>query len=130
MKIKLKNGTELTPILVTGNSTQVQGARRDTLNFIFRPTEDMAELEAEFTADNCETITIVGDNGSVSVKDCYTIRAKLEKSLVEVEPATPTTEAVVEERITVSMAQRTYAETQLASLTETVDVLVMESLMA
>lgn len=117
MKIILTNGTELAPILVTGNTTQVQGARRDTLHFMFPATEDMAELEAAFTAANCETITIVGDNGSVNVKDCYTIRAKLEKALVEVEPATPTTEAVVEERITVSMAQRTYIETQLAALT-------------
>ena len=39
-----------------------------------------------------------------------------------VEPATTETEAVTEERITVSMSQRTYAENQLAALaTESTD---------
>lgn len=117
MRIILKNGTELTAIVVTGGPSYVQGAERDTLHFIFPATEDMAALEAAFTAANCEKIIIVGEDGGESVHECYTIRAKLEKALVEVEPATPTTEAVVEERITVSMAQRTYAETQLAALT-------------
>ena len=117
MKIILTNGTELTPIMVTGNTTQVQGARRDTLHFIFPTTYSVAELDVAFSATNCETIFILGDDGGESKHECYTIRAKLEKALVEVEPATPTTEAVTEERITVSMAQRTYVETQLAALT-------------
>ena len=130
MTIKLANGTELNPIVVTGVSSYVQGAKRDTLCFVFPATEDMAELDSAFSDTACESITIVGDDGSESVHKAYTIRAKMEKALVEVTPATAETEAVTEERITVSMAQRTYAESQLASLTDTVDVLVMESLMA
>ena len=117
MKIILTNGTELSPILVTGGASYVQGAKRDTLSFIFPATEDMNALDAAFSAANCKKIIIEGDDGGEAVHECYTIRAKLEKALVEVEPATPTTEAVTEERITVSMAQRTYVETQLAALT-------------
>ena len=123
MKIKLSNGAELTPIVVTGAQIYVQGAKRDTLSF-------MEALDAAFSATACESITIVGDDGSEAIHKAYTIRAKMEKALVEVSPATAETEAVTEERITVAMAQRTYAESQLASLTDTVDVLVMESLMS
>ena len=117
MKIILKNGTELNPIVVTGGSSRVHGALRDALHFIFPATLSVAELDAAFSAANCESITIVGDDGSEYIHKFYTIRDKLEKALVEVTPATPTTEAVTEERITVSMAQRTFVETQLAALT-------------
>lgn len=127
MKIILNNGKELSPILVTGGPRMVHGASRDTLNFIFPATEDMAELDSAFSAENCEKITIIGDDGSENIHTGYTIRAELKKDSVEVTPATE--EAVYEDRITVSMSQRTYAESQLASLTDTVDVLVMESLM-
>ena len=63
MKIILNNGKELSPILVTGGTRMVQGASRDTLNFIFPATEDMAELDSAFSAENCEKITIIGDDG-------------------------------------------------------------------
>lgn len=117
MKIKLTNGTELNLILVTGGSVYVQGAKRDALNFIFPATEDMNELDAAFTANNCESIVIIGDDGSEGIHKAYTVRVRMEKATVEVAPATAESEAVTEERITVSMAQRTYAETQLAALT-------------
>ena len=129
MKIILTNGTELSLIMVTGKTSYVQGANRDTLSFIFPATEDMATLDAAFSAANCESIVIVGDDNSEAIHKGYTVRAEMKKANVEVIPATAENEAVCEERITVSMAQRTYAESQLASLTDTVDVLVMESLM-
>ena len=129
MKIKLANGTELTPIIITGETRYVHCQNRDTLNFIFHATEDMAELDSAFSAENCEKITIIGDDSSENIHTGYTIRAELSKASVEVTPATEEAEAVYEDRITVSMSQRTYAESQLASLTDTVDVLVMESLM-
>ena len=129
MKIILNNDAELTPIMVTGGPRHLQGASRDTLSFIFPATEDMMELDVAFSIANCESITIVGDDGSEAIHKGYTIRAELSKKSVEVTPATEEAEAVYEDRITVSMSQRTYAESQLASLTDTVDVLVMESLM-
>lgn len=129
MKIILNNGAELTPIMATGGPRYIQGVSRDTLNFIFPATEDMTALDAAFCAENCESITIVGDDGSEAINKGYTIRAELKKESVEVTSATESEAAVFEDRITVSMSQRTYAESQLASLTDTVDTLVMEALM-
>ena len=129
MKIILNNGTELTPIMVTGGPRHIQGASRDTLNFVFPATEDMTALDAAFSTANCESVTIVGDDGSEAIHKGYTIRAELKKESVEVTPATESEAAVYEDRITVSMSQRTYAESQLASLTDTVDTLVMDALL-
>lgn len=117
MKIKLANNAELNPIMVTGAQTYVQGAKRDTLTFVFSATESMEALDKAFSVTACESITIIGDDGSESIHKAYTIRAKVEKALVEVIPATAEAGEVTEERITVSMAQRTYTETQLAALT-------------
>ena len=129
MKIILNNGAELTPIMVTGGPRYIQSASRDTLNFIFPATEDMTELDAAFSTANCESLTIIGDDGSEAIHKGYTIRAELKKESVEVTPATESEAAVFEDRITVSMSQRTYAESQLASLTDTVDTLVMDALL-
>lgn len=129
MKIILFNGTELTPIVVTGAKRNIQGAVRDSMSFVFHVSEGMDALDALFIPTNCESITIEGDDGTSYIHKGYTVRAELFKSSVEVEPATSETEAVFEDRITVVMAQRTYSESQIASLTDTVDVLVMESLM-
>lgn len=146
MKIILTDGTELSPITVTGSKRQLQGAPRDILSFVFPADAGMETLDAAFTDANCESISVfepvetpyTDENGNAATKIVeneyihkgYTIRAELVKKSVEVTPATEETEAVYEDRITVAMAQRTYAESQIASLTETVDVLVMESLMA
>ena len=129
MNIILANGKELSPIIVTGGLRHIQGASRDTLSFIFPADVSIDSIDAAFTTAACEKITIIGDDGSENIHTGYTIRAELSKASVEVTPATESEAAVFEDRITVSMSQRTYAESQLASLTDTVDVLVMESLM-
>lgn len=129
MKIILNNGTEMTPIMVTGGPRHIQGASRDTLSFIFPATEDMMTLDAAFSTENCESITIIGDDGAEAIHKGYTIRAELKKESVEVTHATESEAAVFEDRITVSMSQRTYAESQLASLMDTVDTLVMDALL-
>lgn len=118
MNIKLSNGTELSPIMVTGGQKYVQGQSRDTLSFVFAATAGMETLDAAFTAENCESITIVGDDGTENIHKGYTIRAELSKASVETTPATESTPAVYEDRITVAMSQRTYAESQLAANTE------------
>lgn len=130
MKIILANDTELEPILVTGSKRTVQGAMRDTLSFVFPADAGMEMLDKAFAGVACESITIIEEGGNEYIHSGYTVRAELSKKSVEVTPATEETEAVYEDRITVAMSQRTYAETQLASLTNTVDVLVMESLLA
>ena len=128
MKITLANGTDLNPLLVTGEKRTVQGMSRDTLRFVFPAEIGLDALDAAFTDDACESITIETDSDS-HIHKGYTIRAELKKAHVEVIPATHERDAEYEERIVVAMSQRTYKETQLASLTDTVDMLVMESLM-
>lgn len=127
MKIILNN-TELAPINVIGGRKNVQGANRDTLTFVFPGDMDMAELDGIFTAANCESITVEDETRSYIHKG-YTVRGELSKTTVCVSNETEDAPAVYEDRINVVMGQRTYAESQLASLTDTVDVLVMESLM-
>ena len=117
MKIKLANGTELNPLVVKGASSFIQGATRDKLSFVFSADEDINALDKAFSESACESITIVGDNESEYIYKGYTIRAELKKDKVEITPATAEAEAVLEDRITVTMAQRTYAETQLSALT-------------
>lgn len=128
MKIILNN-KELTPINVIGGRKNVQGASRDTLTFVFPADMDMAKLDGIFSAANCESITVEDETGSYIHKG-YTVRGELSKTTVCVSAETEESPAVYEERINVVMGQRTYSESQLASLTDTVDILVMESLMA
>lgn len=120
MKITLKNGAELHPILVTGGGRHINGAHRDTLNFIFPADASLDELDGLFTAENCEKISLYEDNADGSVTEHiytgYTIRAELSRTPMVVQPATEDTEEVTENRVTVSMALRTYAEKQLAEI--------------
>ena len=130
MKVILTNGVELTPNTVTGTKRLVQGASRDTLTFVFQDGTSLDELDSIFSAANCESITIVDEHGSEYVHSGYVIRAELKRELTEVAPATADEPGTYESRVTVAMSRRTYQESQLASLTETVDLLVMDSLMA
>jgi hypothetical protein len=127
MQITLNNGTVLTPFVAMGASKLVQGATRDTISFVFPEETDLNEMDALFTPENCETIVVSGEDGCYLCNG-YTIRAELKRVPVEVIPATETEAAVYENRVIVSMGQRTYLETQIASLTDTVDVLVLDSL--
>lgn len=123
MKIILANGAELNPILATGEKRTVQGANRDTLTFVFPADAGIEALDAAFTGEACESITI--EDGTESyVHHGYTVRAELAKKSVEVLPATASTAAVYEDRITVAMAQRTYAETQLADMQAALNALL------
>ena len=115
MKIILANGAELSPITATGGKRNVQGASRDVLSFVFPADASMDELDAIFTAENCETITVV-EGANEYIHSGYTIRAELKRNPVEVTPETESTEAVYENRVTVAMAQRTYTESQMAAM--------------
>ena len=114
MKIILANGTELNPIIVTGGIRYVQEVNRDSLSFIFEESTSLDELETIFTEANCERIIIVEDGGAEYIHKAYTILAELAKRSVMVTPETEETEAVFENRAIVCMAQRTYAENQIA----------------
>lgn len=129
MKIILTNGVELTPLAITGGKRYVNGAQRDTLSFAFSAKMRLDELDAIFGAENCAKITIVEPTTVIEngveveteiehIHKGYTVRAELKREPVEIAPATAESEAVYENRVTVSMAQMTYAEQQLAALAE------------
>ena len=128
MKIILANGTELNPFTANGGNRFMQGANRDCLTFTFPETEGLEKVDSLFTASACESITVI-DGENEFIHKGYTVRAELAKKPVVVTPATLEADEVYENRIVVSMGQRTYQEGQIASLTDTVDILVMESLL-
>lgn len=130
MKVILSNGEVLIPNTVTGTKRLVQGASRDTLTFVFPGGTSLDEMDEAFFAANCERIIIVENDGSEYVHSGYVIRAELKREPVEVAAASDTEPATYQDRVVVSMSRRTYQESQIASLTETLDLLVMESLMA
>ena len=117
MLIKLNNGTEINPVTAIGGKRFVQGASRDCISFVFPAESALDELDTLFTTENCETITIV-DEENEYIHNAYTVRAELKREPVEITPATESTEAVYENRVTVTMAQRTYAESQLAAIAQ------------
>ena len=130
MKIILANGVEKNAILVTGGQIYAQGANRDALTFVFSSNEvSLDEIDNDFTPIACENIKLVDETGSEFIHKGYTIRTELTKKDVVLTPGDETNPETVENRIMVTMAQRTYVETQMASLIDTVDVLVLEKLM-
>ena len=119
MKIILNNGIETTAITVMGAPKYFQGANRDALTFVLAETS-LDEVDTMFTEVNCESITLIGDDGEENIHNGYVIRTELTKKPVVITPATESEAEVTEMRVFVTMAQRTYAETQMASITEEV----------
>ena len=115
MKIILNNGTELHPIVAMGSTKYVHGASRDTISFVFPVETSLDEIDAIFTAENCERITIF-DEEAQYIHEGYTVRAELFRRPEVIVPATDEADEVVENRVTVSMSLRTYAETQVAEM--------------
>ena len=124
MKIILCNGVELTPNTVTGTKRLVQGASRDTLTFVFPDGASLDELNRIFSAENCENITIIENDGSKYVHSGYVIRAELKREPVEVASASDTEPATYEDRVVVAMSRRTYQESQYAEMKNTIDTLL------
>lgn len=114
MKIILNNGLELEPMFVVGERRYVQRESRDTLTFVFPSNAGLEDLDAAFTADDCEHIRIVESENASYIHNGYTIRAELSLKPVQVVEPTDETEAVYEDRIFVSMAQRTDMEDLVA----------------
>lgn len=134
MYLILTDGTKLNHIGATGETRFLQGANRDTITFEFDETHSVDELRNKFTEANCEVINIVTDNEDGTQTNNYhegfVIRTEVSEKIKTIESETGTTPSITETRVFVTMAQRTYAETQLANLTEVVDVLLLENLLA
>lgn len=128
MKVIFSDNTEVDVILVTGETKYIQGANRDTLTFIFDDSHALDELDALFTEDKCEKITLVEGESldtesnvisdNQSIHKWYTIRAGLEKVSERTDEKTEYGDYVYVNRIKVSMSQRTYEENQLKQLQE------------
>ena len=86
------------------------------------------EADNTFTAENCETITIIEGEKEYKHKG-YTIRTELVKEVVEAKKATVDAPAEYESRVSVTMAERTYTETKLAETSNAVDAVVLQMLM-
>jgi hypothetical protein len=128
MKIILNNGTELVPILINGYRKYIQGINRDCLEFYFASNVTFAQLD-ELFGDPINTSKIILQDSSESyLHENYTIRDALKYVPFVLSEATDTTPEVAEMRFSVVMAQKTYVETQIDSLRDTVDVLVLEGL--
>lgn len=129
--IKLNNGTELQGIVANGSTRHFQGASRDSIEFQLPKTLPITfeELDGLFSNPlNTSKITLVNGEGAY-IHDNYSLKVSIGLIPVVIQSATDTQEEVVEERYSVVMAQKTYKEIQMDSLVETVDMLVMESLL-
>jgi hypothetical protein len=124
MKIIFANGLEKDMITVYGGHKTVQGANRDMLSFVFDGGSDLNELDGVFTEEACESIKTIDDNGAEHFHKWYTVRVSIEKKEVVVQTETPESEAVVESRVIVSMAQRTYQENKMKELEEKMNALL------
>ena len=123
MKIILANEIELSPINIMGEKRTVQGAQRDVLSFIFPVDTSMDELDRLFTEKNCETIKIVNGDKEY-IHNSYTIRTELKREPIEVAKATDAANSIYENRVIVSMGQRTYMETQIAQMQASMNALL------
>lgn len=123
MIIKLANGIELNALGVTGEKQNIQGFRRDVLLFMLPASVSLDEMDSIFTEENCKSITLI--NGETEhIHNNYTIRVELKREPVLVTPATETSSEVYETRVTVSMAQTTYQENQIAAMKASMDALL------
>ena len=126
MKIILANGVELNPYTAEGGGRFLQGTKRDCLTFSFSADEGIEKIDNAFSEAACENIAIIGDDGNEYIHKAYTIRVNLVKTPVEVASATVDNEAVFEDRILVTMAQRTYAENQMKAMKDMLDMILAE----
>lgn len=119
MKVILTDGTELKPVIVTGEKRYIQGVNRDALTFVFTEAS-LDEMDSIFTAENCEHINIVGDDESEAIYNGYVIRVEITKKAVEKEDGNR------ENRVFVSMAQRSEAETKAIEMQAFYDAVMEE----
>ena len=114
MKITLTNGNELTPIIVIGGNKYIQRESRDALTFVFPSSQGLTYIDEMFTPKNCESIVITDDESNTYIHKGYTIRSEITLKSVMVSEPTDTTDAVYEDRIFVTMGQRTDLENMIA----------------
>lgn len=128
MKITLFNGTEWEALGVHGEPVYFQGVNRDSLRFLFDPERyTMEEIDRAFTAENCKSITLTGEDGEAFVHQGYLLRHSLEKGYDTNYGVSPGTERPPL-RLAVRMARISYLEQRQEELTDAVDKLILSGL--
>ncbi len=118
MQIILNDQTTLSAVSVEGQKSFYQNANRDSLTFIFDiKNSDFNTLYNLFQDENkTKKITITTDD-TVSCYEDYTLRTQIMVKPRLTQKETPSSPAVTEESIYITMAQKTYLEKQLEKLT-------------
>lgn len=120
MTINLSDRAILEPIVITGEKRYINEATRDVLTFVFSEGHSIDELDGIFTAENCEDIVITSDDGEENVYSDYVIRVEISKKAVKKEDGSR------ENRVFVSMAQRSEAEKQAIEMQAFYDAVMEE----
>ena len=84
MRIIFKDNTELFPILISGGPRFIQGSNRDSLEFVFSEMS-LDLLKVHFTAENCEEIKIVDNDGGEFIHYGYIILSELSEKINEIQ---------------------------------------------
>lgn len=119
MQIKFSDsaGTALTVLALNGQSINFQGANRDGIEI--QIAKDAVAFDAldKLTADpaNLKKLTTI-DGEKQSVLDNYSLRVSLSLKPVVTAAATSTTPEQTEDRLVVTLAQKTYSEIELEAL--------------
>lgn len=129
MQIKFNDGTSLDALAVKGKPTYFQGAQRDSLEIQIDKSKTTFDALDALTGDAGKTAKLTILDGDKQYEhDNYSIRTELALKPVEVTPATTDSPAVTENRFCVTLAQKTYAELQIAELQSSVDALALSAL--
>ena len=124
MQLKFLDGTVLDVLAVNGKSTYFQGAQRDSLEIQIAKDKIAFDALDALTGNNANTAHLtLSDGDKQYVHDNYSLRASLALRPVEITPATADSPAVTEDRLVVTLAQKTYAELQAEQTAAAVDAL-------
>ena len=131
MQIKFNDGTTLDVLAVNGQSVYFQGANRDSLEIQVDKGKITFDALDALTGDAAKTgkLTIL-DGDKQYGHDNYSIRTELALKPVEVTPATVDSPAVTENRLCVTLTQKTYQEQQVEELQSSVDKIILSELEA
>lgn len=129
MQLKFSDGTTLDVLAVKGQHTYFQGAQRDSLEIQADKSKTTFDALDTLTGDSTKTgkLTVI-DGDKQYEYDNYSLRVELALKPVIVTEATSTTAAVIEDMLCVTLAQKTYAELQIAELQSSVDALTLSTL--
>lgn len=129
MQLKFDGSATLDVLVVNAKQIYTQGAQRDVLEIqLVKGALPFDTLDA-LTADSTKTskLTLI-DGDNQFIHDNYSIRAELAIKPIVTAAATSTTQEVTEDRLCITLAQLTYAETQQAAMQTQIDALTLASL--